>query len=244
MALWITAAGVLAAAPEAKEWKSPGGLVVKYRWSAPAEIKKGEAYPLVLFLHGAGERGNDNSAQLKYGVLPMIEGAEKAGTPCFLIAPQCPADQWWSPLDRSTMRLAAAGKPNELMESVIALADQIMKDYPVDPKRFHVTGLSMGGYATWDLLTRIPDKIASAIPICGGGAPSMVARFKQVPVWAFHGEDDPVVPQKCTREMIEALEKAGGKPKATYYPDTGHDSWTRTYNDPDVIRWFFQLPAL
>ncbi len=137
------------------------------------------------------------------------------------------------------MRLAAAGKPNELMEAVIALTGEIMKKHPVDPKRFHVTGISMGGYATWDLIVRIPGKIASAIPICGGGDPTLAAGFKQVPIWAFHGEADTVIPPNCTREMIEALEKAGGKPKATYYPGIGHDSWTRTYNDPEVIRWLF-----
>lgn len=240
MAMWIIVAGSLAGAPEAREWKSPGGLVLKYRWSAPEKIAEGETYPLVLFLHGAGERGDDNNAQLRHGVIPIIEGAKKSGTPCFLIAPQCPADRWWSPIDRSSMRLSAAGKPNELMEAVIALADEIMKSHPVDPKRFHVTGLSMGGYATWDLLGRVPEKIASAIPICGGGDPLLAARFKQVPVWAFHGEADTVVPPKCTREMVEAVEKAGGEPKATYYQGTGHDSWTRTYNDPEVIRWLFE----
>ncbi len=231
---------MLAAAPDAREWQAPDGTVVKYRWSTPATIEPGKSYPLVLFLHGSGERGDDNSAQLKHGVIPIIEGAKISGNDCFLIAPQCPADRWWTAVDRATMRLNAADKPNPLLDAVLALVDVTMKTHPVDPARFHVTGISMGGFATWELLVRAPGKIASAIPICGGGDPSLAASFKDVPIWAFHGEDDTAVPVKCTREMIEALEKVGGKPKSTYYPETGHDCWTRTYDDPLVIRWLFQ----
>lgn len=227
----------LEATPEAREWQAPGGILVKYRWSAPEKIEPGKTCPLVLFLHGAGERGDDNTAQLKHGVIPIINGAEKLGTPVFLIAPQCPADRWWSPVERPAMRLSAAEKPNPLLEALLSLVTDIQKNHPVDPKRFHVTGISMGGFATWDLLGRAADRIASAVPICGGGDPSLVSRFKAVPVWAFHGEADEVVPARCTREMIEALEKAGGRPKVTYYPETGHDSWTRTYDNPEVIRW-------
>lgn len=233
----LMAASALGTTPEAREWKAPDGTVVKYRWSAPEKTEPGKTYPLVLFLHGAGERGDDNSAQLKHGVMPIIKGAEKLGTPVFLIAPQCPAGRWWSPADASKTRLIAADQPNALLEAVLALVTSIQKEHPVDPKRFHVTGISMGGFGTWDLLGRAPERIASAIPICGGGDPALVAKFKNVPVWAFHGEADQVVPARGTRDMIEALEKAGGKPKATYYPEVGHDSWTTTYDNPEVIRW-------
>lgn len=233
--LMITSA--LGATPEAREWKAPDGTGIKYRWSAPEKTEPGKSYPLVLFLHGAGERGDDNTAQLKHGVIPIIEGAEKLGTPVFLIAPQCPAGRWWSSADSSKTRLAAAGQPNPLLEAVLALVTEIQKTRPIDPKRFHVTGISMGGFGTWDLLGRATDRIASAVPVCGGGDPALAIKFKHVPVWAFHGEADEVVPARATRDMIEALEKAGGKPKATYYPETGHDSWTRTYDNPEVIRW-------
>ena len=203
-------------------------------------MEKGKTYPLVLFLHGAGERGDDNAAQLKHGVMPILEGAKKLGEPCFLIAPQCPADGWWAPINRETMRLNAADKPNSLLDAVLALIDDTLKTQPVDAKRFYVTGLSMGGYATWDLLGRVPARIAAAIPICGGGDPSQAAKFKDVPVWAFHGEADPTVPVKSTKDMIAAMETAGGKPKATYYPGVGHISWTRAYDDPEVIGWLFK----
>lgn len=234
-ALMITS--TLGATPEKREWQAPDGTVIKYRWSAPEKIEPGKTYPLVLFLHGSGERGDDNTAQLKHGAIPIISGAEKLGTPVFLIAPQCPPDRWWSPADASRTRLTAADQPNALLDSLLALVSEIQKSQPVDPKRFHVTGLSMGGFGTWDLLARTPDRIASAVPICGGGDPALVTKFKNVPVWAFHGEADNVVPARGTRDMIEALEKAGAEPKATYYPETGHDSWTRTYENPEVIRW-------
>jgi predicted peptidase len=229
----------MGASPEAREWKAPDGTVVKHRWHAPAKPEAGRTYPLVLFLHGAGERGDDNTAQLKHGVLPIIEGALELGEPCFLIAPQCPAGRWWSPIDEKTMRLGEAGKPNALLEAVLALVDRTIKDQPVDPKRVYVTGISMGGYATWDLLGRAHDKFAAAVPICGGGDPSRAAGYKNIPIRAFHGEADSVVPPKATRDMIEALEKAGGSPQATFYPGVGHDSWTETYANPEVIRWLF-----
>jgi predicted peptidase len=239
MASLLGACAGLAAEPEAREWKAPDGTVVKYRWSAPESLAAGTSYPLVLFLHGAGERGTDNAAQTRHGVTPILEGAKKLGDPCFLIAPQCPADRWWAPIDRETMRLNAADKPNPLLEAVLALVSEMMKNQPIDPKRFYVTGLSMGAYATWDLLGRAPERIAAAVPICGGGDPARVSKFKDVPIWSFHGEVDRAVPVTATREMIAALETAGGKPKSTFYPGVNHDSWTQSYNDPELIRWMF-----
>ncbi len=239
MTSFLCTCAVLAGEPEAREWKAADGTVVKYRWSAPEKLEAGKTYPLVLFLHGAGERGDDNMAQLKHGVTPILQGAKKLGAPCFLIAPQCPNDRWWAPVDFKTMRLSAADQPDFLLDALLELSRETMKKQAVDPKRFYVTGLSMGGYATWDLLGRAPGMIAAAIPVCGGGDPTLVTRFTDIPLWAFHGEADATVPVKSSKDMIEALEKCGGKPKATYYPGVGHDSWTQTYDDPEVIKWLF-----
>jgi predicted peptidase len=239
----LSAVGALvgiAAELEAREWTAKDGTIVKYRWSAPETLEPGKTYPLVLFLHGAGERGTDNTAQLKHGVLPILEGAKKLKQPVFLIAPQCPDGRWWSEVNRDAGRLREAGKPNPLVEAVLALAEETQAKQPVDAKRFYVTGISMGGYGTWDVLARIPNKVAAAIPICGGGDPDAVGRFTGVPIWAFHGDADAAVPVSATRKMISALETAGAKPKVTYYPGVGHDSWTQTYNNPEVIRWMFE----
>jgi predicted peptidase len=228
-----------AAQPEAREWKAPDGSVVRYRWSAPAKPEPGKLYPLVLFLHGSGERGSDNTAQLLHGVLPILEAADKLGQPCFLIAPQCPEELWWSPIDPEGKQLTAADEPNGLLDPTVALITEILAKNPIDPKRLYVTGISMGGFGVWDLLGRIPEKIAAAVPICGGGDPSLADRFKDVPIHAFHGELDSAVPVAATREMIAALEKAGGKPKLTIYPGVDHVCWTETYADLELYRWLF-----
>ncbi len=225
---------------EAKEWKADDGTVVPYRWAVPQKVEEGKLYPLVLFLHGAGERGTDNTAQTKHGVAAILEGAKKLGEPCYLIAPQCPPEHWWAPPAEGRLGLRAAKEPNPRLDPVLALVEELMAEHPVDPARFYVTGLSMGGFGTWDLLGRVPERIAAAVPVCGGGDTSLVEKFKNVPVWAFHGEDDEAVPVAATKNMITALETAGGSPKVTYYPDTGHDSWTATYSNPEVIRWIFQ----
>jgi len=224
---------------EAKEWKADDGTTVLYRWSAPGSPEAGKKYPLVMFLHGSGERGTDNKAHLKHGVSDILKQAEALKEPCFLIAPQCPPELfWWKETHQKNSRLKG-GNESKYMSAVLALVDHAIKEHPVDAKRFYVTGLSMGGFATWDLLAAAPDRIAAAIPICGGGDAKNVDPFKDVPIWAFHGEKDNIVAVSATREMIAALEAAGGKPKATFYPEFGHDSWTATYRNPEVIRWLF-----
>ena len=135
--------------------------------------------------------------------------------------------------------MKAADQPNPTIEALLALIADFSKSHPVDPKRFYVTGISLGGFGTWDMLGRAPEKIAAAIPICGGGDPAMAPKFKDVPIWAFHGEADPVVPVSVTIDMIEALKQAGGSPKVTTYPGVEHESWKITYDDPKVIRWMF-----
>ena len=224
---------------EPREWKQGEQSALPYRWHAPATREAGRKYPLVLFLHGAGERGADNSVQLKHGVPEILEWSEQAGEPCFLIAPQCPTDCWWAEIDRETMRLRKDDRPSAVMEKVIALLEDTMRNEPVDPDRLYVTGLSMGGYGTWDLLGRLPGRIAAAIPICGGGLPESAAKFKDVPLWVFHGAEDPVVPPRTSREMVAALREAGGNPRLTEFPGVKHESWKPAYADDNVLRWLF-----
>lgn len=241
MLAWMCAGSLAAAAtdPVAKEWQKGDTPPLPYRWHQPGSPEAGKHYPLVLFLHGAGERGTDNAAQLKHGVRDILRWSDANQQPCFLLAPQCPADRWWCDIDRETWQPAKTGNPNPVMQQVLALLDDILANHPVDPDRIYVTGISMGGFGTWSLLAAIPERIAAAIPICGGGNPDSAPRFQQVPLWVFHGIADDVVPVRTSRVMIEALQKAGAAPKFTEYPDVRHDSWTQTYRNPEVLRWLF-----
>ena len=221
-------------------FEGPKDVTVPYRWHEPEETAKGKLYPLVLFLHGAGERGDDNKAQLKHGALAILREAEKLDQPFYLIVPQCPADSFWAPFNKETQELAQEEGLFTRLNAVWSLVGKFKKDYPIDPDRVYVTGISMGGFGTWALLGREAKDIAAAIPICGGGDPKTVRKFKNVPIWAFHGEADPIVNVQLTHSMVNALEKAGGKPKSTFYPGVDHDSWTMTYDNPEVTKWLFE----
>lgn len=198
---------------------------LSYRLMSPADYKKDgkESYPLVVFLHGAGERGDDNKAQLKHGVGDFATEEHRKKYPCFLIAPQCPTKGSW---------VANA-------ELVLALIDAACKEFRIDENRIYLTGLSMGGYGTWEIISRKPERFAAAIPICGGGDPKRADKLTKLPIWCFHGDKDTAVKVERSRDMIKAIEKAGGKPKYTEYEGVGHDSWTKTYRDEKVHEWLF-----
>ena len=242
MLAWMCAGSLASAGteiPAAKEWNQGEPPPLPYRWHTPETIEPGRKYPLVLFLHGAGERGSDNTAQLKHGVTPILDWSRDHNQPCFLLAPQCPPEAWWCDIDHQTWLPVKTGNPNAVMRKVIALLADTAAQFPVDPARLYVTGLSMGGYGTWFLLESMPERLAAAIPICGGGNPAAAAHFKEVPVWVFHGGADDVVPPSASRAMVEAVQHAGGKPKFTDYPGVKHDSWSATYRDDAVLRWLF-----
>lgn len=244
MLLFLTAA-LLSAPPmpsgetvarfEARTAAPPAGdqpeRAMSYRLLKPAKIEAGKKYPLVLFLHGAGERGDDNKHQLIYFPELMASDEYQKRFPCFLIAPQCPAGKWW---------IARMGKPAEI-DSVEQILQDAIKEFPVDPRRVYITGISMGGFGTWALAQRHPDWFAAAVPICGGGDPERADRLAKLPVWAVHGDKDPVVPITLSRLMIEGIRKAGGDPKFSELAGVGHDSWTPAYSDRDgVIPWMFE----
>lgn len=215
-----------------------------YRLLKPAGYDKAgkSSYPLVVFLHGAGERGSDNKKQLKHGVAEFAKEATRKKYPCFLVAPQCPERQSWASFGRRGTRQAAAlaEKPTEPAALVLDLIDSLAKEYRIDRGRIYITGLSMGGYGTWDLVARKPALFAAALPICGGGDPAQAKKLTKLPIWCFHGDKDTAVPVERSREMIAALKKAGGKPEYTEYKGVAHDSWTRTYRDGKVIAWLFK----
>jgi predicted peptidase len=224
---------------EAREYADTDGAKLLYRLLKPQDYDPQVKYPLVLFLHGAGERGDDNTRQLVHGMNEFASDEIMAKYPCFVIAPQCPREQKWVEVDWSAtghgMPAAAAAPLRLTMEAIAALE----KEFSIDPARIYVTGLSMGGYGTWDAIARYPERFAAAAPICGGGDPAQAPKFAQLPVWAFHGSKDGVVRPQRSREMIEAIKVAGGSPKYTEYPEAGHNSWTATYQNPEFFAWLF-----
>lgn len=195
-------------------------------------------YPLVIFLHGSGERGNDNEAQLKWGVMNFATDQNMMMYPALVIAPQCPEKSGWSNFSRSDMKMQAT--PTKPMELLIGLIHQLIKTMPVDTNRIYITGLSMGGYGTYDAIERYPNLFAAAVPVCGAGDTSRVASIKHIPIWIFHGAEDPAVNPIYSLQMFEALTKAGAHPGFTEYPETGHFSWLAAYSDAHMMEWLFR----
>ncbi len=174
-------------------------------------------FPLLLFLHGGGEVGNDLKLVKKHGLPKLI--AQGQSFPFVLVAPQNPRDQLWDDA------------------LVLAVLDRTMATQRIDPDRVYLTGMSRGGFGTWRLAIQHPERFAAIVPVCGGGVPDYVKRIKDVPVWAFHGAKDRVIPLSRTVAMVEALLAAGGTVKLTVYPEAGHDSWTETYDNPALYEW-------
>jgi predicted peptidase len=243
----LAAAGSHPAARAADTWQDSftrdefqsGGATLRYRLLVPPPLDTAAKPPLVLFLHGAGERGDDNAAQLKHGVR---EFQRRQGThPCLVLAPQCPAGRKWVEVDWSGAGGAGTfpAEPSEPLRLAIEVMDGLVAAGRVDPDRLYVTGLSMGGYGTWYAAGMPGSRFAAAAPICGGGDPAWAKRYLGLPLWAFHGDDDRAVPVGRSREMITAIRAAGGEPNYTEYPGLGHDSWTRTYAADAFHDWLF-----
>jgi predicted peptidase len=207
-----------------------------YRLLEPYNVDPQVKYPLFIFLHGAGERGTDNFAQVKH-ITGLWDRKTLDKYPCFVLAPQCPKKQVWSELMNGK---AMTPTPTRPMQLFIQTLDKIIKEYPIDPSRVYISGVSMGGFGTWDLLARFPNRFAAAIPICGGGDEKSAEQFKHVPIWAFHGALDRVVPPELSRNMIKALQSAGGLPGYTEYPDVEHNSWVQAYREPHLMPWLFK----
>lgn len=190
---------------------------------------KDKRWPLMLFLHGAGERGTNIAKVTVHGPPKIVK--EKADFPFILVSPQCPSGQIWSD------------------EALLGLVDELVKKHRVDETRVYLTGLSMGGYGTWSLGIKYPDRFAAIAPICGGGdtlpillpAPGKQAALKQLPVWVFHGAKDSIVPLNESERMVNALKRAGNENvKFTIYPEADHDSWTETYLNQELYDWMLQ----
>lgn len=217
-----------------------------YRLLQPKDFDQTKKYPLLLFLHGAGERGNDNQKQLVHGGNLFLNAVQSDQYPSLMVFPQCPKEDYWSNADikRSEGKIdivfKQGGEPTDALEAVIALLDSMVQLPFVDKDRIYVGGLSMGGMGTFELCYRRPDLFAAAFPICGGGHPESVKRYaNKFPIWIFHGEEDSIVPAEFSKIMVNALEKEGAKPKFTLYPGVNHNSWDNAFAEPDLLEWIF-----
>jgi predicted peptidase len=198
-------------------------------------------WPLVLFLHGAGERGDDNESPLVHGTADFAAVARQHRDPCFVVVPQCPGGEVWASIERTHEPTVLAAVPSRPLRMVRELLAELLETLPIDRERVYLTGLSMGGYGAWDLLQRDPHDFAAAILICGGADchPARLMSLTDKPLWIFHGDQDQVVPVARSREIVAALRAVGGNPRYTEYLDVGHDSWTATYRNPSVLDWLF-----
>ncbi len=195
----------------------------------------------MIFLHGSGERGNDNEAQLKWGVMNFASDQNMKLHPAFVIAPQCPVNMGWSNFsNRNKNELSIQPSPAKPMELLIALIRQIIKKFPIDTNRIYITGLSMGGFGTFDAIERYPNLFAAAVPVCGGGDLSKAPSISHVPIWIFTGAEDAAVNPILSLDMIVALTKVGAHPGFTQYPEVGHFSWIGAYSDPMMMEWLFR----
>ena len=218
---------------EKKSFKSRSvkTLQTEYLLFLPQGYKddRDKRWPLMLFLHGAGERGKDLAKVAVHGPPKIVK--DRPDFPFILVSPQCPTNQSWSD------------------DTLLALLDAVIKKYRVDPRRVYLTGLSMGGYGTWSLGLKYPERFAAIAPICGGGdylpvilpAAGKQSALKQLPVWVFHGAKDFLVPLSESERLVKALQHIGNeKVKFTIYPEAGHDSWTETYQNQELYDWMLQ----
>jgi predicted peptidase len=225
---------------ERRTYQSADGQTLPYRLAIPKNYNPAKKYPLVVFLHGAGERGTDNEAQLVHPQVLRLIGDEAARQPCFLVAPQCPTDcrwvevPWESPTPHET-----PAEPSRPMRLTLELLDSLEKEFSIDPARRYATGLSMGGYGTFDLLVRRPHQFAAAIAVCGGADDSKASQMAGTALWVFHGNKDGAVPVARSRSIVAALKQAGADVKYTEYDGAGHDVWSRAYLEPGLVEWLF-----
>jgi predicted peptidase len=203
----------------------PDGKEAKYIVFVPHAYDGSKPFPLILFLHGMGESGKDGQKQVTVGLGPAIERQEKT-FPFIVIFPQSQTKNWQSGFRDS--------------QRALDILAEIQRELRVDPKRIFLTGISMGGYGTWSLAARYPDRWAAIVPICGGGNTAKAKLIKDISCWCFHGGADDKVPVERSREMIAALGEAGGTPIYTEYPGIAHNSWDQAYATPELYEWLLQ----
>jgi predicted peptidase len=245
-ALACTAAHAAAVSDfQARSFKISASKSIPYRLFVPRNLQAGRKYPLMLALHGAGERGNNNTSQLNHQFTNMwADDSIQKDNPCFVVAPQCPANEWWVVSATFGDYKFDQTPITDNLQAVFNIVDGIEKEFNIDKDREYISGMSMGGAGTWYAITKQPERFACAVPVCGGGDTSKARIFDRIPIWTFHEVDDPTVPVHFTRDLVNAIKAVGGK-NLTYteYPASmgyGHESWKPAGKNPALHRWIFQ----
>jgi|SRR5215813_14563186 len=225
---------------EARTFRSQDGKTMPYRLFIPPNYDSKKRYPIVLWLHGGGGRGNDNIKQIsggnRSGSHLWVSSDAQAKYPAFVLAPQCPDEQMWTTVED------ASAMPQ--LKLALQLLAAIEEEFMIDPQRRYVAGQSMGGLGSWSLITEHPGMFAAAIPVCGGGNEGLASRLTHTAIWAFHGAQDQAISADRSRRMIAAIRKAGGKPRYTEYSDLRHNSWDRAFQEPELLGWVFAQKSL
>ena len=222
---------------------SSSGDSLNYRLLEPEVMQAGEKYPLVLFLHGAGERGNDNEKQLTHGGEKFLNPVKREKNPAFVLFPQCPESGYWAyenrPQSFIPTQMPVGKEMPSVFQAVKELLDMYLANPQVDKSRIYIMGLSMGAMGTYDMVSRFPDIFAAAVPICGTVNPTRLSAARNVAFRIFHGDADDVVPVAGSRQAYKVLKAAGASVEYIEFPGCNHGSWNPAFNYPDFMKWLF-----
>jgi len=230
-----------------KQQFTRNGQTLMYRILYPENYSPQKKYPVLLFMHGSGERGSDNELQLKNGGSLFANDSTRKTFPVIVIFPQCPSDSTWNKIGSTPDTTSITGRkidltfrPSPTTPALLAklLLDSLVSSKHADPKRMYVGGLSLGGFGTFDMIERYTDFFAAAIPVCGGGDTTLASKFSgKTSVWMFHGDADKSVDVRNSREYFAALKKRGADVKYTEYPGVGHNSWDKAFAEKELLPW-------
>ena len=215
---------------------------INYRLLSPYEYDPSKKYPLLLFLHGAGERGNDNQLQLLHGSSLFVQQEVRKKYQSFVVFPQCPKDQYWASVEQDpkneTFNYPDKHSDNLQLQNIERLINYLKRIYNIDKKRIYVGGLSMGGMGTFELVYRNPKTFAGAFSICGGAHPNIIKKIKKTPWFIYHGKLDEVVPFKDSKIIVDALKKSNAKVRFKYYEKEKHNCWDKAFSESNFLDFY------
>ncbi|TCC88315.1 carboxylesterase family protein [Pedobacter hiemivivus] len=219
---------------------------IGYRVLFPENFERTKKYPILFVLHGSGERGNDNQNQLTHGGSLFLKEEVRKQFPAIIVFPQCSSDSFWSNVDfkqdaagNREFLFQEAGQPSKAMQALLGLIDNFVNKPYVNKNQVYAGGLSMGGMGTYELLRRKPQLFAAAFTICGGDNVANVQKYKNTPLWIFHGEQDHTVPVVLSTRIADRLRELGSPMKLTLYPYVDHNSWDSAFAEPELLPWLF-----